>query len=619
MSQSPHPKLESLPVEVIIDNILPFLPVSSITSLSATSKFFYLLASDETFWKRRLLTDYNFSGNDTARTTGWKFIYGRLARPKVYVWGEGSRRRLGFKPRDLPRTSVYEGVPYPVQLHLPRGVKIVSLSAGGMSFHALDSQGRVWVWGTLDGTSFLTQAESFADKHKPAVSPTLLELPFSIRTISCGRLHSAALTTSSQVLNFTSWGRPFVLHSRYFTSSLASLSPSTHSSSSSSSNPTIQTHIPPSTPIQVECGWAFTAVLTSSGNVFVYWPHENGQNRLGRLIYRKNEEWNTAGVGLAKLQGDDSSDNDFPRIPCHVWHVDEGMIMVKLPDLEEYDLPKISTDGQDGEEDKESTKIVKIAGLDNAVVGLTNKGHVVMFRGLEGQETALTPGNRWRYLPYFSEVEKVREDPVWTDERHGLQPPEKMKISHISGNYKTFTTYSPNPGVVLMGNIDSDPSLHHPLTTTHPLPPPSPFKPTILPSLQHPHNTVISVVLGDYHFGALTSSGHLLTWGSFSKGALGLGDPNDLDVGVPGGFGSQQEKDESLRETRLRRYGIEPERTDVPGVVRFDWEDRKRGAKGKERYCFGATAAGWHMGALVIDLEVRLVSLGFGRDSLTDC
>lgn len=34
-------------------------------------------------------------------------------------------------------------------------------------------------------------------------------------------------------------------------------------------------------------------------------------------------------------------------------------------------------------------------------------------------------------LPYFSEVEKVREDPVWTDEKHGLQPPEKMKISHV--------------------------------------------------------------------------------------------------------------------------------------------------------------------------------------------
>ena len=173
----------------------------------------------------------------------------------------------------------------------------------------------------------------------------------------------------------------------------------------------------------------------------------------------------------------------------------------------------------------------------------------------------------------------------------------------ISGNYKTFTTYSPDPGVVLLGNIDRDPSLHHPPAGTS-LVQPSPFKPTILPTLQAPHNTVISVVLGDYHFGALTSSGKLLTWGGFSKGALGLGDPSDLDVGAPGGFKTQREKDESLRNIGYQGRWSEPEKTDVPGEVRFDWEDEKKGRGRKERYCFGATAAGWHMGALVIDLQV---------------
>jgi hypothetical protein len=36
--------------------------------------------------------------------------------------------------------------------------------------------------------------------------------------------------------------------------------------------------------------------------------------------------------------------------------------------------------------------------------------------------------------------------------------------------------------------------------------------PTVLPELQH--KGVISVVLGDYHFGALTVTGKLLTWGT---------------------------------------------------------------------------------------------------------
>jgi hypothetical protein len=79
--------INSLPVEVVLDHILPYLPISAVLHLSATCKSFYEVTSDETFWKRRLLTDYNFSGNDTARTTGWKFIYKRLTNPKVYVWG----------------------------------------------------------------------------------------------------------------------------------------------------------------------------------------------------------------------------------------------------------------------------------------------------------------------------------------------------------------------------------------------------------------------------------------------------------------------------------------------------------------------------------------------------
>lgn len=159
-----------------------------------------------------------------------------------------------------------------------------------------------------------------------------------------------------------------------------------------------------------------------------------------------------------------------------------------------------------------------------------------------------------------------------------------------------------------MGNIDQDPSNNVPTSLAS-----QPFKPSILPTLQAPNNTIISVVLGDYHFGALTDTGKLLTWGGFSKGALGLGDPNDLDVGAPGGFKTQWEKDSSVSETLAGRGGMNPEEATVPGEVKFDWEEKKAGRKAQERYCFGATAAGWHMGALVIDLEVRSPEL-LGRE-----
>lgn len=117
--------------------------------------------------------------------------------------------------------------------------------------------------------------------------------------------------------------------------------------------------------------------------------------------------------------------------------------------------------------------------------------------------------------------------------------------------------------------------------------------PTIIPELQN--RSVISVILGDYHFGALTSSGKLLTWGNYSKGALGLGDPVKLPVGSPGGFADERSRE---RAEHLG-FGVPPNVT-APSEVRFD---HGLEAEGKvERYCFAASASGWHTGALVIDL-----------------
>ena len=81
------PTLSDVPIEIFLDNLLPLLPLTDLQHLGATNKFFYKLTSDDTFWKRKLQEEFNFPDSDTARTTGWKFIYKRLANPKVYVWG----------------------------------------------------------------------------------------------------------------------------------------------------------------------------------------------------------------------------------------------------------------------------------------------------------------------------------------------------------------------------------------------------------------------------------------------------------------------------------------------------------------------------------------------------
>ena len=79
--------IADVPVELFIDNILPFCETKDVFSLGCTNKFFALITTDDTFWKRRLAVDFNFTGSETARTSGWKFIYKRLRSPRVFVWG----------------------------------------------------------------------------------------------------------------------------------------------------------------------------------------------------------------------------------------------------------------------------------------------------------------------------------------------------------------------------------------------------------------------------------------------------------------------------------------------------------------------------------------------------
>jgi SCF-associated factor 1 len=89
----------------------------------------------------------------------------------------------------------------------------------------------------------------------------------------------------------------------------------------------------------------------------------------------------------------------------------------------------------------------------------------------------------------------------------------------------------------------------------------------------------------------------MLAPGQYSKGALGLGDPADIEPGQPGGFLTRNHRQMALD----RRRG-DPPNVSVPTEVRFDHGEKKR----KQMFCFAATAAGWHMGALAIDLEVSV-------------
>ncbi|KAF9819314.1 hypothetical protein IEO21_02202 [Rhodonia placenta] len=543
--------LADLPIELFIDHIFPILPVSDLLSLACTNRFFSQLASDEPFWHRKIQEDFNFPTSDTARNAGWKFLYRRLFNPKVLVWGERSNGRLGLGDGDIPHTAMREGAPFPVRLRIP-GVRIVHLEAGGMSFHALDSQGNIHVWGTLDGSSAALRSEGYSIPSKRAEQPMRLNLPVKFRSISCGRLHCTALDATSHVWTFTSWGRPFKI-----------MSPSLDKSS------------PETTPVQVESGWAFSSVLTQSGDVLVYWPFEG---QMETAIAAKNVELDQQS---AVTQNKALPTQKEPQvIPCYPWELHD-VHPVRLPPIPDQALPRLTGTGLSDKELDGETKLVKIASMDDIIVGLTNKGHVLMYAPLTGED-AYQRG-AWRYLPEFSELKHVREHLTFTEGEIRSEAPDTMRITHISAQFMTFVAYSTGARSVVLIGKPNDSSDTRPLT------------PQILPALQN--RGVISVVLGDYHYGALTASGTLLTWGAFSKGALGLGDPAHVPAGQPGGY-----TDEAQREAAATRWGylrFPPPAVEVPTEVRFDHGE----SRPRERFCFAVAAGGWHMGALVIDLE----------------
>ena len=115
--------------------------------------------------------------------------------------------------------------------------------------------------------------------------------------------------------------------------------------------------------------------------------------------------------------------------------------------------------------------------------------------------------------------------------------------------------------------------------------------PTIIPELQN--RSVISIVIGNRHSGALTSSGKLLAWGEYVRGNLGLGDPGKVPAGSPGGYAEEK------RRTRTQTNRPPPDVT-VPTEVKFSHGLAAEG-RGK-KYCLSAAAGLYHTAALVADL-----------------
>jgi len=212
-------RLSTLPVDVLIDSLLPTFGTSSVIALARTNKQWYsfLVTStgedSEIFWMRRCIKEFNFPVRASGRRVGWFQLYSRLAQSAAYVWGQNENGRLGlpdstFKLPNILRSRLLEGgLVLPTRIELP--APPVSIVAGGWSFHALTADGRVMGWGILNGG---TWSRDDAPLHhegrtlKPSILPQCDHLG-PIAQVEAGRGHVVMLGHDGEVSEYRSFGR----------------------------------------------------------------------------------------------------------------------------------------------------------------------------------------------------------------------------------------------------------------------------------------------------------------------------------------------------------------------------------------------------------------------------
>lgn len=174
---------------------------------------------------------------------------------------------------------------------------------------------------------------------------------------SCGRLHSSCLDNTNKIWTFTSWGRPFWL-----------------------SSPILRD--PDFVPKQIECGWAFSSLLTKYGDVFVWWPFSGSMDV---AIEQKMRDMDNEGNKKALARKDGT-------IPCTTWDLD--ITPIRLPSIPS--LPELLNTGNP--KTSQITELVQIAAFDRHIIGLTNYGHVLKFGSLD-DENSVSHG-RWEYVRF---------------------------------------------------------------------------------------------------------------------------------------------------------------------------------------------------------------------------
>ncbi|KAI8367586.1 regulator of chromosome condensation 1/beta-lactamase-inhibitor protein II [Radiomyces spectabilis] len=260
----------------------------------------------------------------------------------------------------------------------------------------------------------------------------------------------------------------------------------------------VQLVLPPETKIRaISCGRSHAIALDYRGEVW----HWNNLWRPQQVLLPSSSKavQVTANWGYSSVLTEDGEIHVVPQ-PELIASFDETNAI--LPELV-LDLPGvtlstvIATSSLNTETAASSVapddSFVQLAGLEKYTLALTRLGRV--FRLHTENRHMFTSSPLTDELVHFS-----ASTPENNTRRGRMQ-------RFVSGAFTNFAVYTAD-GQVMLGSQNKPPNQ----------------QPEIPPGLSH---GICKVAFGDYHMGAVTNTGALLTWGAYSAGALGHGHDNE--------------------------------------------------------------------------------------------
>ena len=434
---------------------------------------------------------------------------------------------------------------------------IIDIVAGGWSFHALSVSGDVYHWGQLDGMMFASYRPPTAPWPENAHPGNIVVRPARfvpeippIQRLLSGRAHALALDIHGKLWTWATWAEA---------ARIKSLECLQH---------------PASRIRDFAAGWNTSAILVdthSAGRsasselkqeVLVFWQkflsptfrqHRQGVQPECTPIdgLKSCFSWQPRALRLPDLatgdHGLDAISEDISRQFIKQLAAGDGFLiaLTSIGRLYKIDLTppdRLPIDGGNAPEQEDDDEDGRLPAWQMAAL----------------ENLCLTNRRTWQYLPHFSESQHWDVD---TSEDSEVGSLNQARITHISAKFETFFAIA--PGIVLQGNgKDVNAS----------------SRPYRKPGLQN--RNVIRVECGDYHYGALTGDGKVLTFGQYSNGALGHGESNDR---LP-------------QATRGNGLAVQE-----PAEVQFF--DPLQSHQRSDEYCFNIAMAGWHSAALTFDAD----------------